>query len=69
MESSVEKPDSDTANSAGFSFAFAQDGGDEPGAGGPSSKSGVLDTVLEVWVFSRGFLFLEVVLRLGVLDV
>jgi len=57
VESSVEKPDSDTANSAGFSFigngtAFAQDGSGESGAGNPSSKSGVLDTLFEVFDFS-----------------
>ena len=46
VELSVEKPDNDTSKSF-FSFSgevsALADGGDEPGAGDPSSKSGVLD--------------------------
>ena len=42
--------------------------GDKPGAGGPSSKSGVLDTCFGVWMGFSAFHFLAALdLRDGVL--
>ena len=42
--------------------------GDKPGAGGPSSKSGVLDTCFGVWMGFSAFRFLAALdLRHGVL--
>ena len=52
----------------GEETAFVHEDGDKPGAGGPSSKSGVLDTCFGVWMGFSAFRFLAALdLRHGVL--
>ena len=73
MESSVENPDKEISKSGCFfcigeETAFVHEDGDKPGAGGTSSKSGVLDACFDVWMVRSAFRFLVALdLRHGVL--